>query len=149
MKISKLRENSADQNWEGWHILTVAETGFSMLTAFAEAAGCKGEDVYAFAERVNQTNEAGTLYPRSPISAIPCKYLRELADRADAPVIEEFKGHISEFIKANESTIRAPRILVDLHVSSNPVPPHFVRATEEVFSSLKSGGIVAEVVIAV
>jgi len=149
MKISKSRGNSVDQNWEGWHILTVAETGFSMLTAFAEAAGCKGEDVYAFAERVNQTNEAGTLNPRAPISAISCKYLRDLADRADAPAIEEFKDHISEFIKANESTIRAPRILVDLHVSSNPVPPHFVRATEEVFSNLKSGGIVAEVVIAV
>ena len=149
MKISKSRENSVDQNWEGWHILTVAETGFSMLTAFAEAAGCKGEDVYAFAERVNQTNEAGTLYPRAPISAVPCKYLRELADRVAAPVIEEFKGHIAGFIKANESTIRASRILVELHMSSDPVPPHFVRATEEVFLNLKSGGIVGEVVIAV
>lgn len=149
MKITKSRENSADLNWEGWHILTVAETGFSMLTAFAEAAGCREGDVYAFAERVNQTNEAGTLYPRAPISAVPCKYLRELADRVDAPVIDEFKGHIAGFIKANETTIRAPRILVDLHVSSNPVPPHFVRATEEVFSNMKSGGTVGEVVIAV
>jgi hypothetical protein len=149
MKITKSRENCADRNWEGWHILTVAETGFSVLTTFAEATGCNTEDIYAFAERVNQANEAGTLYPRAPISAIPCKYLRELADRADATVIKEFKGHIAGFIKANESTIRAPRVLVDLHVSSDDVPPLFVRATEEVFSNLKSGGIVAEVVIAV
>lgn len=149
MKITKSRKNSADQNWDGWHILTVAETGFSMLTFFAEAAGCAGEDVYAFAERVNQTNEAGTLYPRAPVSAVPCKYMRELSDRTDAQTIDEFKHHVASFIRANESTIHAPRILIDLHVSPVPVPPHLVVAVKDVFTDMRSPGIVSEVVIAV
>lgn len=147
MKIRKLRKNSADQNWDGWHILTVAESGFSVLQFFAEKLGVDGESIHRFADRINQTNESDSLHPRAPISAIPCKYLRELADQAAGPAIEEFKRHIEDFIKANEKTIRAPRILVDFHVSSDSVSLHFVKATEEVF--MRTNSCAEEIVIAV
>jgi hypothetical protein len=140
MKIRYLKQDSSQGNWDGWHLLTVAESGFSVLDHFARELGLDGATIHQFADRINATNESGSLHPRAPISAIPCRYLRELAEPENESVMNEFKRHIKDFIEANSRTIQATRILVDLHVSTDPVPAHFVNATKDVFSNFDPGG---------
>jgi hypothetical protein len=125
--------------------------GIGLLGArpFASELGLDGATIHQFADRINATNESGSLHPRAPISAIPCRYLRELAEPENESVMNEFKRQIEDFIEANSRTIQATRILVDLHVSPDPVPAHFVKATKEVFSNFNPGEVVKEVVIAV
>jgi hypothetical protein len=149
MKIRYLKQDSSQGNWDGWHLLTVAESGFSVLDHFARELALDGATIHQFADRINATNESGSLHPRAPISAIPCRYLRELAEPENESMMNEFKHHIAEFIEANSKTIHASRILVDLHVSSDPVPAHFVEATTDVFSNFNPGEVLEEVVIAV
>lgn len=148
MKISRQPQDTTVQRWMGWHILTVGESGFSMLDIYGRLQrGLDINVIRSFADRINQNDESGTLHPRAPISAIPCRFFRDQSGSTDPIVLNDFKHHITEFIEANRKTILASRILVDFHVSPAPVPPHYVEATEEVFRQTEQDTSVAEVVI--
>ena len=71
MKLTRQEQNSDSAMWRGWHILTVAEAGFSMLDIYGRHHnGISIEAIEQFAERVNQTNESGSLHPRAPIGHV-------------------------------------------------------------------------------
>ena len=148
MKISRQQQDTSLQRWRDWHILTVAEAGFSMLDIYGRLnRGLDIDVIRNFADRINKDDESGTLHPRAPISAVPCRFFRDQSDSIDPSVLNDFKRHITEFIVANRKTILASLILVDFHVSPAPVPPRYVEATEEVFRLAGQNTPVAEVVI--
>lgn len=148
MKLTRQEQNSDSATWRGWHILTVAEAGFSMLDIYGRHHnGISIEAIQQFADRVNQTDESGTLYPRAPISAVPRRFFRELSSSHDPDVLNDFKRHIRDFLAANASTIHADRVLVDFHVSSSPVPLDYLYAAEEVFRDQRPDATLEEVVI--
>lgn len=148
MKITRQQQDTATQKWMGWHILTVGEAGFSMLDIYGRLQrGLDIEVIRNFADRINEGDESGTLYPRAPISAVPCRFFRDQSDSIDPSVLNDFKRHITEFIEANRRTILASRILVDFHVSPAPVSPRYIEATEEVFRLTGENTPVTEVVI--
>lgn len=150
MKISRRPDPSTDMQWDGWHVITVAESGFSMLDIFGSRRyGIDRDALRCFEEKINATNESGSLHPQAPISAIPRKFLRELSGSTQDLVLAEFRRHFLEFISANERTIRAARILVELHVSPQSVPEHYVQAVEDAFRASQTEGVVRAVVIAV
>lgn len=100
-----------------------------------------------FAERINQNNESGSLHPRAPISAVPKCFFRDYADSRNPQVLGEFRRHIAEFLDANRTTIHAKQLLVDLHVSDQPVPTQYLDAVEEVLRSQGQESGIEEVVI--
>lgn len=122
MPTMKVRERNIDRclpvrDIIGEHVLTVAEAGFSMLDCYARFGhGVSIEEIRRFAARVSDADEAGSMFPLAPISAVPRKYLRGEADPAGV-----FR-HVVDFLKANAATIHAYRILIDLRVSPEPVP---------------------------
>lgn len=133
MELKLEPQDTASNRWAGWHILTVAEAGFSMLDIYGRNQhGLEIEVIRQFADRVNERDEAGSLHPRAPISAVPRRFFREQADSSDPAVMNDFRRHVLEFLVANQATIHAQRILIDFHVSSSSVPSRYVDATEEV-----------------
>lgn len=149
MKISRISGMSNARQWTDCHVLLVAESGFSMLDIYA--CGRFGLDrnvVSSFAEKVNTSNEAGSLYPRAPVSAIPQKVFRDLAGSKSAEVMADFRRHIADFIRANEERIKATKLLVDFHVSPNPVLESYLEVAEEMFFLRSAGSVLKEVVIA-
>jgi len=148
MKISRAVREMDLKGRQGWHILTVAESGFSALSHYVESEFGLDPVIGAeLADRINQQDEPGSLYPKAPISAIPCRYFREQADSEDPAVMEDFKRHISEFIEVNQTHIKATRVLVNFGVCHDPVPLRYVEATEEVFRKNASNGIIEKTVI--
>ena len=136
IEISQSNEaNEPFETQEGWHILTVAESGFSMLSGYASEYGIEGLALQEFEELVNRNNESGSLYPKAPISAVPCKYFRELSDSSDPSVLEEFATHILEFLTANSNTIKSENLAIDFHVSQSPVPQQFIDTTLDVIKA--------------
>lgn len=148
MKVTREQQDTTAERWAGWHILTVAEAGFSMLDIYGRHQhGLDIEVIRQFADRVNEREEAGSLHPRAPISAVPRRFFREQENTTDPLVLNHFKRHIVEFIVANQNTIRALRVLVDFHVSPVPVPRRYVDTTEEVLRLHTQDGPIQEVVI--
>jgi len=148
MKISRAVREMDLKGRQGWHTLTVAESGFSALIPYVESDFGLDPVIGAeLADRINQQDEPGSLYPKAPISAIPCRYFREQADSEDPAVMEDFKRHISEFIEVNQTHIKAPRILVNFGVCHDPVPLRYIEATEEVFRNSPNTRGIKEVVI--
>ena len=148
MKITRQKQNSDAAAWRDWHILTVAEAGFSMLDIYGRHQNQVGTEVIQrFADRVNETNEAGSLHPAAPISAVPRRYFRAPDTISDPDALNDFKSHLRHFLSANESTVRAKRVLIDFHVSSAPVPDRYLDATEQVFREQPCDTILQEVVI--
>jgi len=148
MRIIRQAQDSSPEKWKGYHILTVAEAGFSMLDIYARGQHYLDKDVIRqFADRVNSTDESGSLHPRAPVSAIPRRFLRDYAASYDPELLADFRRHIAEFIEANRATIHAARVLVDFHVSASPVPQQYVTATEKVFRNRGQSGPIEEVVI--
>jgi hypothetical protein len=148
MKITRQTQSHGDKAWQGWHILTVAEQGFSMLDCYrSHHKGISDEHIKDFVEGVNGTNKSGTLHPRAPISAVPRHFFRDLAATGDPAVLDEFKRHVRDFLEANVTSIHAKRVLVDFHVSPTPVPPHYLDAAEEVFREQPADSVIDEVVI--
>jgi hypothetical protein len=136
MKITREKRDPTANRWAGWHILTVAEAGFSMLDVYGRHQhGLDIEVIRQFADRVNERDEAGSLHPLAPISAVPRRFFREQENNSDPAVVHDLKRHIREFLVANRNTIRAQRILIDFHVSSAPVPSRYVDAAEEMVRS--------------
>lgn len=133
MKLRLEPQDTAPNRWSDWHILTVAESGFSMLDIYGRNQhGLDIQVIREFADQVNARNEAGSLHPRAPISAVPRRFFREQAESNDPAVMNDFRRHIFEFLVANQTTIHAQRILIDFHVSPASVPSRYVDVTEEV-----------------
>jgi hypothetical protein len=148
MKITRHKQGTNAERSADWHILTVAEAGFSMLDIYGrQQHGLDIETIRQFADRVNERDEVGSLHPRVPISAVPCRFFREQENSTDPLVLLGFKHHIVEFLGANRDTIRAQRILVDFHVSTAPVPRRYIDATEEVFRQYNQDDLIQEVVV--
>ena len=132
MKLTRERQDTTANRWAGWHILTVAEAGFSMLDVYGRHQhGLDIEVIRQFADRVNEQDEAGSLHPRAPISAVPRRFFREQENSTDPAVVNNLKRCIVEFLAANQNTIHAQRILIDFHVSPASVPPRYVDVAEE------------------
>ena len=148
MKITRQEQDTNAQRWVDWHILTVAEAGFSMLDIYGRLQrGLDIDVIRTFADKINERDESGSLHPQAPISAVPRRFFRDRADTIDPSIVNDFKRHLSEFIEANRRIIHASRVLVDFHVSPAPVPPRYIEATEEVFYSSEQDRVVEEVVI--
>lgn len=147
MKITRLKQDTGIQRWAGWHILTVAEDGFSMLDIYGRQRGVDRNVIRSFADSINERDEPGSLHPQFTISALPRRYFREQSSSIDPTVIADFKRHIVEFIEANRSAMLATRILVDFHVSPQHVPARYLEAAEKVFRANGQGGPIDEVVI--
>ena len=148
MKITRQKQDTNTGQWTCWHILTVAEDGFSMLDIYGRLQrGLDIEVIRNFTDRINERDEAGSLHPQAPISAIPRRFFRDQESSTDLMVLNEFKRHISEFLEANRKTIRASRILVDFHVSPAPVPYRYIEATEEILRLSGQDSPIEEVVI--
>ena len=105
------------------------------------------EVIRQFADQVNERDVAGSLHPRAPISALPRRFFREQENSLDPKVLNDFKGQIAEFLRGNQGTIRAQKLLVDFHVSASPVPRRFVDATEEVLRLHNHDQSIQEVVV--
>lgn len=111
---------------EGEHLLTVADTGFSMLDRYARNDHCISfEEIRRFVDEVNAKDELGSLFPRAPISAVPRKYLRGQAEPGGV-----FR-HIANFLEINASSIRAKRVIIDLRVDLERVPPLVISACKQ------------------
>ena len=137
-----------DTKFQDWHKLVVAEAGFSMLDIYGRHKhGLDGEIIREFADSVNRRNEAGSLHPKAPISALPRRYFREI-ENSDIPShIPEFKRDFSEFLAANRQTIKAKQVLIDLHVSPQPVTAQYLSAIEEILEDQRDDAEIEEVVI--
>ena len=109
--------------------------------------GLESEVIRQLADSVNERDEAGSLHPRAPVSALPRRFFRKQENSADPTVLNEFKHQVAEFLSANRITICAQRILVDFHVSPALVPRRYVDATEEVFRLHNQDEKIKEVVI--
>jgi len=134
MKISRMKQDTDSIDWKGWHILTVGEAGFSMLNIYGQHMhGVDIEIIRRFADQINKRNESGSLHPKAPISAIPRSFFRDIPKDSIKNYIYDFKRHINEFIEANRTKIHARKILIDFHVSPEPVPKLYLEAIEHVF----------------
>ena len=138
MNIDYKNDNEPFETQDGWHLLTVAESGFSMLSGYAGECGIDDNDIRAFEERINSNNESGSLHPKAPISAIPNKFFRELSDTTDTMVMNEFKKHIKDFLEANDNSIKSKNLMIDFRVSPSSVPRHYIDATNQVLRSYRS-----------
>lgn len=147
MLITRELRNDDTARWADWHKLLVAEDGFSMLTTRAERHGLDAETIRRFAAEVNRRNEPCSLHPPAPISAMPRRYFRDVG-AADVPgILNQFRTDLGTFLDANRATIRAARVLVDLHVSPEPIPGEYLTAVEDVFRERGERAGIEEVII--
>lgn len=147
MKITRQAHDNTPAKWQGWHILTVGESGFSVLEGYGRFQyGLDIGVIQQFADRINKRNETGTLHPLAPISAVPRHFFRDHPHSRDPEIISDFKKHIGEFIDANRKVIFAQKILVDFFIPDRP-SEHYLDATEEVFRTQAQVGPIQEVVI--
>lgn len=147
MNIAREQQDTTVSRWAGWHILTVAEPGFSKLDIYGRHQhGLEADLIRQFAGRINERDEAGSLHPRAPLSAVPRRFFREQVKSRDPAVINDSKRHVLDFVLANKEEIHAQRILIDFHVSPASVPSRYVDAAEEVLR-LHGQDSIQEVVI--
>ncbi len=135
MKTTRINQSEINSLLETkkYHILLIAEQGFSMLDMY----GNKRFEIaqvllQKFADQVNDRDDTGTLYPKAPISAIPRRFMRNIPPEGVATLLPEFERHVREFFEANRNRIHASRILVDLHVDDHPVPLEYLDIVESV-----------------
>lgn len=136
MEIERVKQKELGnaEKWNGWHILTVGEAGFSMLDIYARHGhGLDTGTIHQFADQVNRRDESGSLHPNAPVSALPRRFFRDIAENDIHNHLDEFKRHVREFIEANRKVIHARKILVDFHVSPAPVPDAYLSAAEQLF----------------
>jgi hypothetical protein len=121
-----------------YHVLTYAEEGFAPLNIHAEPAGLRKEQLAAFAARVNERFETGSLHPAAPISAVPRAFVRDMQD------VNALRDQIVEFLRANKQTIKATKLICDFRTPR--VAPFVVAAIQAAMSSVEAS-ILEEVVI--
>jgi hypothetical protein len=92
---------------DDYHILTFAETGFAMLSIYGELFGLDFDTINKFSNKVNKNDELGSLHPQASISAVPRRFIRDEEDR------NALSEQIEYFLKANQETIKATKLLFD------------------------------------
>lgn len=148
MHITRQKQGADSDKWLDWHILTVAEAGFSMLDIYGRHKHHVAiETIKKFADQINNREESGSLYPIAPISAVPRSFFRSVAEEDIPEHLDKFKQHIGEFIEANRKTIRARKILIDFHVSPKPVSEFYLATTEDVFREKVNDDEIDEIVL--
>lgn len=120
------------------HILTFAEQGFAPLDLHGRRLGVTLGTLSAFTEAVNQAEDTGTLFSAAPITALPRECVRDTTE------VEPVVHHLQEFLKANEASLHATRLLLDF--STPRLPKHVLEAILQVFDAGALSGI-AEVMV--
>ena len=138
MNIIEKKEFNESLKESGYHVLTFAETGFAMLNIYGEQFGIDIDTIEKFSEQVNSKNESGSLHPKAPISAVPRHFIRD----NDSP--ETLAEQIKDFLKANQNTMKAKRLLFDFRAG---VAPFVVDACRMALESTFSNGIDEVVII--
>lgn len=114
MNIFEKEEFEESLKDSGFHVLTFAETGFSMLNIYGEQYGFNRDVIEKFSKEVNARNESGSLYPKAPISVIPRHFIRE--DNSSDALVHQ----IEVFLKANHQHIKAKKLLFDFRAGVAP-----------------------------
>jgi hypothetical protein len=130
---------------DGFHVLTVAESGFSMLDIYSRKYKISKALLSRFTDKVNSKMEAGSLHPLAPISALPRQFFR-LEPRLQPP-LDEIRREIDSFIEANRTRIMASDILVDFHVSSEAVPDEVIVLVVATFSKSTDADAIQNLVV--
>jgi len=133
MKIIRQAHDSDSDKWRDWHILTVAESGFSTLAFYGqEIHGLDSERISNSADLVNSRDEPGSLFPEVPVSALPKRFFRDIPE-ADIPNhLTRFKRLLKDFLLAKRARVHANKLLIDFHVSAAPVSEPYLAAVEAV-----------------
>ena len=122
----------------GYHVLTFAETGFAALNFYGEQFDLDRSTIERFSEEVNHNDESGSLYPQTPVSAVPRRFIRDNNNS------EALSTQIQDFLKANQSRIKAKNILFDFRAG---VAPFVVDACKMALKSPYATGIDEVVII--
>ncbi|MDV6345037.1 hypothetical protein [Nitrosomonas sp. Is37] len=138
MRIIKTRSAPESAKSGEYHILTFAETGFAMLNLYGESFGIDRDAIENFSRQSNRADESGSLYPKAPISIVPRRYVRDLNDA------NQLANQIIEFLKANQKTIHAKKILFDFRAG---VDKFVIEACEHALKSPYANGIDEAVII--
>ena len=123
MNVLHVRQNAISPRRAEYHVLTIAELGFSQLNHHIRGAHIPKKQLAAFVAAVNDRNETGTLYPAAAVSAVPQALIRELRD------VDALRQGIEEFFRINEKSIHSKKVLVDFRTPS--VRPSVVSAIYE------------------
>jgi hypothetical protein len=123
---------------KGYHILTFAETGFAKLNDYSEKFGLDQETTIRFSEQVNNKDEPGSLHPKAPVSAVPRRFIRDMTDA------QELATQIEYFLYANQTTIKATKLLFDFRAG---VAPFVVDACELTLESQYANNIDEVIII--
>jgi len=110
MKIKKLSHQEFSKLDQDFHCLTYAEEGFAPLNEYTKNFGIDREDLKVFADKVNSMNEAGSLYPKAPVSCVTRKCVREIFGYRD------LERHIHGFLDANKKSILSKHLVIDFDV---------------------------------
>ena len=110
MKIKKLSNQEFSKLREEFHCLTYAEEGFAPLNQFTKSFDIDNQALKVFADTVNSRDEAGSLYPKAPVSCIPRKCVREIFGYRD------LERHIHGFLDANKKSILSKHLVIDFGV---------------------------------
>ena len=97
------------------HVLTYAEEGFSPLNFHAQQSKLEKFTLCAFADKVNDRDEIGTLLPLAPISAVPRRLIRDTKEPA------ELAQFIVSFLETNNRVLQVETIIFDFVTSSLPL----------------------------
>jgi hypothetical protein len=138
MRISRTNQADIWPRRNEYHVLTYAEEGFAPLNIHAESYGVSKRQLVAFADRVNERHETGSLYLTTPVTAVPRTLIREMRDE------HALRRCIEEFFLINSQTIRATKILCDFRT---PHVQAFVIVAIEAASKCPAATSVEEVAI--
>lgn len=140
MNITRKARPKDLQEFQTFHIFTVAEAGFSMLDVYGRKLhGISSSELQKFANAANDQDEMITLHPVVPITIMPKRFFRDYIDYAGINQLDGFKQKLRGFLLQNFEDIQANCIVVDWHVSAEDVPESTLQATEDVFESYFNG----------
>lgn len=128
------------QEFQTFHIFTVAEVGFSMLDIYGRKLhGISSSQLQKFANAANDRDEMITLHPEAPITIMPKRFFRDYKADAGIDQLDGFKQKLRGFLLQSIEDIQANCIVLDWHVSAVDVPESILQATEEAFESCFNG----------
>ncbi|MCE9616509.1 MAG: hypothetical protein K8T26_19720 [Lentisphaerae bacterium] len=98
------------------HIVTFAEIGLSSYSAYCELGyAIPRDEQVVHAERVNNSKETGTLYPKANITILPRLLFREVA-----PATEELRVAIRDAFVAERDYVRSGLMILEFSCSDVP-----------------------------
>jgi hypothetical protein len=138
MKVTYTTQDKLQKNIGEFHILTYAEEGFSPLTIYGTHYGLDKVLLMDFADEINRKQEAGSLHPGAPISAVPQALIR---GRDDSNALA---AEICNFLRSNRTTIHATKILFDFRTPNVPV---FIDSAIATAMQIADAAMITEVVV--